>query len=294
MNLGRINPQNYEKDPSFRGLIDVVGTGFPDTFPETRPYLRGVHESIPEDAKMVLWGGGIWNWLDPLSLIEAWPDVLAAEESARLVFLGTKHPNPAVPAHEMAVKAMRLAEKLGEKDRSIIFIEWVPFNERVNLLAEADVGVTMHPVHIETRYSIRTRVLDYFWARLPVVITEGDITSEWIQEYGLGRVVPEKDPEAISTGLLEILKAPEPFWEEGFARIYADFKWSKLVQPLVRYCLEGDFSPDRPQYAKEVIADTRYVVRAKKMLFEKGPFHLAYRAVKHLVWRLTKSREEDD
>jgi hypothetical protein len=164
----------------------------------------------------------------------------------------------------------------------------------VNLLAEADVGVTMHPVHIETRYSIRTRVLDYFWARLPVVITEGDITSEWIQEYGLGRVVPEKDPEAISTGLLEILKAPEPFWEEGFARIYADFKWSKLVQPLVRYCLEGDFSPDRPQYAKEVIADTRYVVRAKKMLFEKGPFHLAYRAVKHLVWRLTKSREEDD
>ncbi len=292
MNLGRINPQNYEQDPSFRRLIDVVGTGFPDEFPPTRPYLRGVHEAVPEDAKMVLWGGGIWNWLDPISLIQAWPAVVAAEKSARLVFLGTKHPNPAVPAHEMAVKTMRLAEQLGEKDRSIIFIEWVPFNDRVNLLAEADIGVTMHPVHIETRYSIRTRVLDYFWARLPVVITEGDITSEWIRRYNLGRVVPERDPDAISGGLIELLQSRESFWEAGYDRIYADYKWSQQIRPLVNYCLEGDFAPDRPTHAPDLIRDPRYVVRAKQMLKEQGLFHLILRAGKHLLWRLSGSRNK--
>ncbi len=282
MNLGRINPQHYLQDPSFRRFIDVVGTGFRDQFPETRPYLRGVHEAIPENAKIVLWGGGIWNWLDPISLIKAWPKVVAEVPEARLVFLGTKHPNPAVPAHEMALKAVQLAENLGEKDHSIIFIEWVPFDERVNLLAETDIGVTMHPVHIETRYSIRTRVIDYFWAKLPVVITEGDITSEWIQKYNLGRVVPEHDPDAIAVGLLDILQASAPFWEEGFDQIYADFKWSKLVQPLVDFCLQGDYAPDRPKPEKPLVHDHRLIIRGKKTLKRVGLFRFIWLGVKYV------------
>jgi hypothetical protein len=40
------------------------------------------------------------------------------------------------------------------------------------LLREADIGVSLHREDVETRYSFRTRVLDYLWAGLPIITTE--------------------------------------------------------------------------------------------------------------------------
>ncbi|MFV2044527.1 MAG: glycosyltransferase family 4 protein, partial [Anaerolineales bacterium] len=207
---GRVNPQTFEQDASLRSLIDVVGIGVPDRAPKHhRAILRGVHPQISEESRIVLWGGGIWNWLDPLTLVRAWPEVNIQYPEARLVFLGTKHPNPNVPVHEVVARTMSLAEEIGEKDRSILFFEWIPYEDREALLLEADVGTVLHPIHIETRYAIRTRVMDYFWARLPVLITEGDVTGEWVETYGLGRVVPPHDPQAVAEALCELLERPK-------------------------------------------------------------------------------------
>jgi glycosyltransferase involved in cell wall biosynthesis len=195
---------------------------------------------------MVLWGGGIWNWLDPLTLVEAWPGVVAREPKARLVFLGTRHPNPEVPRHAMAERAEALAREIGELDRSIVFIEWVDVNEREALLCDADVGVSLHPIHVETRYSIRARVIDYFWARLPVVVTDGDVASEWVTRHGLGRVVPPHDVQAVGKALVSVLGRPRSSWSAAYDEIHAELRWARAVEPLRRYCTEGaPPAPDR-------------------------------------------------
>ena len=139
----RVNPLTFAQDNSLRALIDVVGVGFPNHEPAHFPVLKGVHPLVPEDARIVLWGGGIWNWLDPLTLIRAWPQVLENHPQARLIFLGTRHPNPLVPRHEMAAKAEALAAAIGEKDQTIIFFEWLPFHDREAFLCESQVGVTL-------------------------------------------------------------------------------------------------------------------------------------------------------
>lgn len=241
----RTNPQNFIHDPSLRSLIDVVSIGFPGREPHHYPLIRGINPQVPKDAKIVLWGGGIWNWLDPLTLIKAWKKVLEHYPNARLIFLGTRHPNPDVPHHEMVDKAEALAESIGEKDKTILFFEWLSYEDREALLCEADVGVTLHPVHVETRYSMRTRVLDYFWAKLPTLMTEGDITSEWIKEYNLGVVVPEFDEEAVSAGLIQLLDKPKDFWKENFNPLWEELQWERVVEPLRKYCLEGGYAPDR-------------------------------------------------
>jgi hypothetical protein len=141
----RINPRTFAQDPSLRALIDVVGIGFPNREPHSKPMLRGVHSAFPEDAQIVLWGGGIWDWLDPITLVKAWPQVLAQHPQARLIFLGTRHPNPLVPPHKMADETLALAAEIGEKERTIFFYEWLPYEEREALLCEADIGVTFHP-----------------------------------------------------------------------------------------------------------------------------------------------------
>ena len=53
-------------------------------------------------------------------------------------FLRSRHPNPLVPPHAMAQRAQDLAEEIGEKDRSIIFYDWVSYKQREALLCEAD------------------------------------------------------------------------------------------------------------------------------------------------------------
>jgi len=242
---GRVNPRNYKADAQLRSLIDVVGIGYPGRPPEPSNLLRGVHPLIPTDAQIVLWGGGIWNWLDPITLIKAWPEVIKQFPEARLVFLGTRHPNPDIPIHKMAEDAQSLAKNIGEKDKSIIFIEWLSYQEREALLCEADIGVTLHPVHIETRYSIRTRMLDYIWARLPVLTTDGDIASEWIREYELGHVVPPDDTRSVEQALISLLGQSKDSWSRQFEVFGDDFKWEHVAAPLRRYCMEGSYAPDR-------------------------------------------------
>lgn len=292
---GRINPRSFSADPSLRALIDVVGIGFPDRpLQASQPFIRGVHPNIPEDAQIVLWGGGIWNWLDPLTLIQAWPEVIHQFPKARLVFLGTRHPNPLVPVHEMATKAQNLAEEIGEKDRSIIFIEWVSYQERELLLNEANIGASLHPIHVETRYSIRTRVLDYLWARLPVLVTDGDITSEWVNQYQLGEVVPPFAPQAVSEALIRLLEKQKFEWGPAFEPLIERFRWPQVVAPLKAYCLQGGYAPDRqergaaPPPAGPAPAPYSPWGRAVYIWRTEGVKALFHRGWRYIQWRLSR------
>jgi GT2 family glycosyltransferase len=205
---GRVNPLNYQQDDQLRGLIDVVGLGVPDQPPAATGSLRRHLPQIPENAPVVLWGGGLWDWLDPLTLLYAWPVIQEQAPQARLVFLGTRHPNPDVPQHAAAIQAIELAARQGSLDKTVFFLDWLPYEDFESVLAEAAVGVSLHPVHLETHFSIRKRVIDYLWARLPVVTTEGDIASEWVRQFGFGLNVPPHDPEAVAAAVVQALSQP--------------------------------------------------------------------------------------
>jgi glycosyltransferase involved in cell wall biosynthesis len=295
---GRINPLSFANDATLRNLIDVVGVGFPDRQPVQRSLLRGIHPAVPADAQIVLWGGGIWDWLDPLSLVRAWPQVLARHPLARLIFLGTRHPNPLVPPHKMAEQTETLAADLGEKDRTILFFEWLPYADFEALLGEADVGVALHPLHVETHYSIRTRVLDYLWAQLPVLVTEGDVTSEWVQGYSLGQVVPPLDVDAIAKALINLLDKPKASWQPAYASLAHIFAWSHVIQPLSRYCLQGVPAPDLASghfrspagYASSTFNQSlrQRIARARYIWRTEGFRMLLHRAWRYAKWKLSQ------
>ena len=60
----RINPHTYRQDPSLRRLIDVVSFGIPGEDPaHKREVLKGVHPKIAGDDKLIIWSGGMWDWL---------------------------------------------------------------------------------------------------------------------------------------------------------------------------------------------------------------------------------------
>ena len=70
--MGRINHATYDDDENLRSLIATVPFGVSDSDPShTRRVPKGVHPGIGADDKVVLWGGGVYNWFDPLTLLRA-------------------------------------------------------------------------------------------------------------------------------------------------------------------------------------------------------------------------------
>lgn len=249
--LGRVNPATYDQDPSLRTLLDVVPFGVEDNPPvQKRRAIKGAVPGIAEDDKVILWGGGIYNWFDPITLIKAVDSLARRRPNVRLYFLGVKHPNPHVPTMRMAFEAQALCRELGILDRVVFFNEgWVPYEERADYLMDADLGVSTHLDHLETAFSFRTRILDYLWASLPIVSTAGDTFAELITEHQLGRVVPPEDPRALELALEELLFDPATHAATAArVSVFAEaMRWQKVLTPLVEYCLAGSRAADLAQ-----------------------------------------------
>ena len=248
----RLNPMTFDGDEDFRGLIDVVSTGLPSHGRPEKTFLMGEDPAVPDGSKIILWGGGIWNWLDPLTVLEAFLDIYQDHPEARLVFLGARHPNPEVPAHEMAARTLARAKESGLVGTQIFFFDWLSVPEREALLFESHIGVVAHPEHIETRFSLRTRVFDYFWARLPVLATSGDVVSEWVAAYGVGQVVAPGQAVEMAAALDALLLQPKTDFSDRFDALHERFSWEKQAEPLRRFCLRGTPAVDKPWLASRV------------------------------------------
>ena len=143
---------------------------------------------IGPDDKVILWGGGIYNWFDPLTLLRAVDKLRSRLPNVRVYFLGIRHPNPDVGEMRRTIETLELSDELGLTGTHVFFNDdWVEYDDRPNYLLEADVGVSTHLDHVETAFSFRTRVLDYLWAGLPVVATQGDALAGVIESRGAGR-----------------------------------------------------------------------------------------------------------
>src|SRR5262249_13425233 len=146
-----------------------------------RPVRDGLAEVRAGDL-VLLWGGGLYPWFDPLTPIRAVAALRDREPRVHLVVHAGAHPNAAVRRSRVAAPARALAGELGVLGRRVHLNEtWVPYAQRADWLLDADAGVTMHTLHVETDYAFRTRVLDYLWAELPVLCSRGDTLAAEVE-----------------------------------------------------------------------------------------------------------------
>jgi glycosyltransferase involved in cell wall biosynthesis len=246
--VGRINPATYDRGENLEALLAVAPFGVSDEPPRhTRPVLRGVVPGIGDGDKVVLWGGGIYNWFDPLTLLRAVDKLRRRLPEVRLYFLGLKHPNPQVGEMKMADDAVALAKELGLVGTHVFFNDdWVEYDDRQNYLLESDVGVSTHLDHVETEFSFRTRILDYLWASLPIVATGGDSLASLIETTGIGVTVPPGDVDALEAALFRLLddEAFRASCRNAIERVVPAYHWSKVLEPLIEFSRSPSRAPD--------------------------------------------------
>ena len=244
---GRINPATFDADPALRRLVDVVPYGLPSgPLPAPQPVIKGVWPGISAGDRLLLWGGGLWPWLDPLTAIRAVAMLRPRHPQLKLLFPGTRHPNQAMAGMPNQVeRAKALAGELGVLENGVHFGDWLPYGLWPHVLQECDVALTLHFDTVETRLAFRSRVLEYIWAGLPVVATGGDATSDLIARYDLGVITPEGDGEAVAAAIDRLLNEPRAARAAHFAAARAALDWEHAAAPLVRYCLHPQRAPDR-------------------------------------------------
>jgi len=269
--MGRINPLTYDVDETMRQLIAVVPFGVSDAPPvKTRNVLKGVVPGIGHDDQVILWGGGIYNWFDPLTLLRAVDKLRVRIPNVRVYFLGLKHPNPHVPEMRMAVETRRLSDDLGLTGTHAFFNEgWVEYDDRQNYLLEADLGISTHLDHVETEFSFRTRILDYFWAALPVVATAGDALGDLIEERQVGLTVPAEDVDALEEALFTLLTDDDrnAACRANAVAVADSYRWASVLMPIVEFCRAPRRAPDLVDPEMAALASTVPGERTRRPVF---------------------------
>jgi glycosyltransferase involved in cell wall biosynthesis len=275
--LGRINPDVHSLDPSLRKLIDVVPFGVPEDPPVSNGSgPRAIFPNIGPNDPILLWAGGVWDWLDPLTVIKAVGKLKDQIPNIRLVFMGRISPNPQVQTMSMSSKAEDLAKQLGLLDKNVFFApHWISYKDRANFLLEATIGVSAHFDLPETRYSFRTRLLDYFWANLPIITTAGDELATLIENRHAGISIDYQDIDGWTKALSNLLTDQQLLqsYSDGSKSLATHFSWNQAVKPLFNYCKNPYHLPNHKKVTMPNIFERAYSIYhrgGKEMLYKRA------------------------
>ena len=227
-----ISLPRYCADPSMSATALVVPFGVPSE-PPSHVSEHGIRARFPElgpDDELVLWNGGIWSWLDPETAVRAVGILAERRPSVRLVTMGASdHRNGKAAAQDMR----RVASQLGLLGRVVLMNDaWVPYEHRGSWLREAHCALSCHHEHLETRFAFRTRLLDCFWAGLPVVCSSGDVLADRVRAGRLGEVVDPADPVALADAIERVLDAGKASFAAALATAAAEYEWPRVTAPL--------------------------------------------------------------
>ena len=219
-------PTAYDADRALDGRLAVVPFGIPATAP-ARSGAAGPKARFGAD-EVVLWNGGIWGWLDPETAIRAVAKL--DRPGLLLVFMGAA-PSPAARNATQAATALA-----AELNAPVAFHdEWVPYEERADWLLDAAAVISCHHDQLETRYAFRTRLLDCWWAQVPIVCTGGDDLADRVEREELGAVVAPGDVDGVAAALERVLDGDRTAYGERLARAAGSMTWERTARPLLEF-----------------------------------------------------------
>jgi glycosyltransferase involved in cell wall biosynthesis len=278
MALALVPPDVYERDPSLRRVIDIVPYGVSSKpLSPKGPVLRGVVPGIDAGDKVLLWNGGITEWNDVETLLRGMTRLAVTRPEIKLVFMGVSHPDLAFgPSSGVNRLAYELADQLGLRDRNVFFREgWVPYERIDDYLAEADASVCLGYENIESRFAFRTRYVDLFRARVPLLCTRGDVLSDRVHDAPLGLTVPERDVDAVVDGVTRLLDDEEfrAHCKANMATVAEELSWDNAVRPLVEFCVSGESYATPPSRRRLQAYSRSGMYFALKKLCMSPPLH---------------------
>ena len=239
--LGLLSGAVYDRDRSLRRLVATCPHGIrSDPFPECVPAIEDLVPGLKSGDRVLIWNAGIVDWYDPLTAIEAMARLRARRPEVKLLFVGSRYPDPGFVDDSPTFRAAHALSKQLRLYGDTVFFKygWVPYEEVKPLLLGSFAGLSTYFDNAETHSSYRTRFVDLFWAELPLICTHGDVLADLVERRPLGIAVPERDPRAVAAAIERLLDDPA-FYEGCRANLRVlkqEMAWEQTLQPLIDFC----------------------------------------------------------
>ena len=198
--LGRVNPERLRLDADLRGLIDVVPFGVPGPAAAASPVARRRRRT----ASRRLLFGGLYDWYDPWTLLDALDSLL--DLRWRLLF--ARNPNAGATPQALLAAVEQWVAARGGAGATASSSRLGAVRAPLRPAARRRPAGLAAPPTLETRLSLRTRFLDALAAGCPVVTSDGGTVARLLRESGGGWVVPRGDAAALARVLREVLESP--------------------------------------------------------------------------------------
>jgi glycosyltransferase involved in cell wall biosynthesis len=268
MGAGLFDPSMYHADPTLQARFAVAPFGVraaPGPAPAAatvaaaapaaeRGGWRGVVPGIGAADRIVFFGG-IYDWYDPELLLDAielldFNRNLDEHFQPKLKILFSENPNPASTPQRLYARVLERARSRGLLGRSVFFVPWFPYEDRAAYLQQADIAVCLHRPSLETDLSLRTRVLDFLHAGLPVIATQGGETANILRASGAGLLVPPGDAAALRDAMLALLAGDtntdtrrHEMSAAGRSWVTRERPWTSTLAPLLNFCANPQRRP---------------------------------------------------
>lgn len=189
-------------------------------------------DELRSDVPTLIWGGGLWEWLDPATAIEAVAVANRQGIRCNLRFLGLSRP------HDVSSdSSLRQIRALIDSAPALVVTndEWTPYRERSQWLLASRASIMLHRKSLESDYSIRTRFFDSLWCGVPVIASEGGYVAELVRDEALGVVVPPGDTSAVVEAIRRLVDDDEfhAACVKNMERVRPRFLWKNVTEPLV-------------------------------------------------------------
>ncbi|MBI2215427.1 MAG: glycosyltransferase family 4 protein [Acidobacteria bacterium] len=236
--VGRLNPLTYTENPSARGILAIAPFGVP-------PQRSAPPRNLETPALLF---GGIYDWYEPIVAIEAVARARAHVPGLTLSF--SRHPNASITPQSKAGEAERHVANKGY-DAFVRFEGWTPYDARASFFDRFAAAILTFPRTIETDLAMRTRILDYLWAGLPVITSPGRGTDEIIRQHGAGVVVDSDDPAAFAEAIEGLLTDVDRLASmvAGASAFARDNQWSRVAAPLLDFCRNPRVDPAKSAFS---------------------------------------------
>ena len=258
---GLLDVADVRQSPDLTLRIGVVPHGIKEKqFEQSggRPGPLRSRLRLSDSDLILLWSSRVLAWQDPAVLMAAMQELVARDDSIRLVLLGVG----TLPDSQQArrdghafrtLEAVEAARATGLVGSHIFFIEErIPHNELAAWYADCDVAVGTYPASLETHYCIATRLLDYITADLPTIVSGLNVQRDLMESIGAGKVVCPGDVSALVEAILEMrCEVTRSRYIASMRQYRCDLEWETIVEPIRSYCREAGSTRRAPlSYAR--------------------------------------------
>ena len=234
---GILTPRAYAEDKTFsrRHVLGPYG------------WSRGAHRDAAEIAQkyfpsidfgkpVFVWGGGIWSWFDPVTVVRAFKIFIEERKgNALLVFPAIRIPRASSIVMGKSTELMEEIQQANLPGHIHVNRNWIPYEDCLTMFTLCRAGLCIATPTIETEVAFRTRIVDYIGSELPVISSAGDPLSTFVANNGLGVAVPPQEIGALVNALQKMTQ-DQAFYDrckQNLHRVAPRLEWRTTLEPVV-------------------------------------------------------------